>query len=193
MTYLLSLLVLAYLLSRFWVFACISSRDYNRNYVYNYVLQNNKENWLKRLWERNPIETQNGWVLLRADNVDHGSQMSRDGFIQYRKTNTVQFYLIVFIAWMWLDDDSNYDTTDKGLIESIASGERKILPILPADIITVLFKKQLKKVDFDGVTFGNSFDLGDIRAEHPFYNFFATLVWNSRNPLMNFKYLWMDY
>ena len=177
-----------------WVFVAIPFRAYARSVVYNYVLQNDKREWLKRLWERKPeryeeqISTEydvvwlDGW-LLKAEN-NHIHKIVWDGYIQYRKVNKLQFYLVVFFLWSFLDDDSNEDTTDKGHIQRLIDQPKKW------DICGRLVRRWCEPVE---TVYGNSFDLGDVRAEHPYFQWANTFVWNCRNTSMNFKYLWMDY
>jgi len=173
-------------LGRFWIFAATPFRAYARSVVYNYVLRNNLP--LKRLRERNPTPRiasngDKGWVL---DDV-HGLAGHHNwrGVIKYRDVTKLQFYLVVFFIWGWLDDDSNQDTTDTGYIKTLLSGERKSWHSI--------FNPALRKIDLDSVVYGNAFDLGDVRAEHPFFNWAATFVWADRNSAMNFQYLWFGY
>ena len=175
-------------LGKFWVFAAIPFRAYARNVVYNYVLQNDLP--LKRLMERNPSGDEEGPMTQggRWDLDDiHGLSNHHDlkGFIKYRDVNKLQFYLVVFFIWGWLDDDSNQDTTDIGYIKTLLSGERKSWHRI--------FTPALRKIDSTDAVYGNSFDLGDVRGQHPFYNWAATFVWNERNTAMNFQYLFCDY
>jgi len=143
------------------------------------VLQCEKTEWLGRLWERNPTMAQeHGWML----NDIHGT--GRNGYIAKRNVNTFMFYIIVFLIYGWLDSDSNEDTTDKGHIQRIIDNPGKW------DIWGRLFRRWLKPVD---TVYGNTFDLGDIRAEYPYFHWANTAVWNCRNTAMNFKYLWYEY
>ena len=184
------LIILAKQFGRVWIFAAIPFRAYARNYVYNYVLQTaiyDYDGWrttkIKRLNERKPV-WHNGlkcWQLADIHNVGRG------GIIKYRKVNKVVFYFIVFLIWGWLDDDANQDLSDSGYCQSLVSGERK------DDLAGKLYGKQLAKIDWSAVKFGNVFDLGDVRSQYPFYNFWAVWVWNNRNTAMNFQYLFANY
>ena len=170
----------------FWIYPCIYFRAYARNVVYTYILERNKYNLLGRLWERKPVALSSKWALLRKKNIIYGKQLEYDGFIKYRKVSAVKFYLVVFFIWGWLDDDANHDTTDLGYMNSWLIGERSEYFIAP------VVRRLIMHVDWNQV-FGNTFDLGDVRAEHPFFNFWCTFFWNMRNTGMNFKYLWMKY
>jgi len=169
-----------------WVFACIPFRAWARSYVYNHVLQNKLP--LKRLYERNPTwgnYNGEGWTLDNIHHLDEFNTITVRGFIRYRKTNKWVFYFIVWVIWGWLDDDSNQDTTDTGYIKTLLDGSRKSWHII--------FRPWLRKVDTTRIVYGNGFDLGDVRAEYPFYDFFATFVWNDRNTSQNLQYLFLNY
>jgi len=167
-------------------------RAYARSVVYNYVLQNDKREWLKRLWERHPLRitpeatrgSYDGWALSDVHQVLLLNGEMIEQWIEYRKVNKLQFYLVVFFLWGWLDDDSNEDTTDKGHIQRLLDQPGRW------DICGRLVRRWCKPVE---TVYGNSFDLGDVRAEHPYFQWANTFVWNCRNTSMNFKYLWMDY
>jgi len=162
----------------FYVFLAIPFRAYARNYVYNYVLQNDKREWLGRLWERKPDF--DAPLLLWV--LHDGPHKNMEGIVKYRKVNKITFYLIVWFVYGWLDDDSCWDTTDKNHIQGVIDHPHTW------DVCGKLARKWLKPVE---TSYGNSFDLGDVRE--PYYQFWATFVWNCRNPAMNFQYLWMGY
>lgn len=169
-----------------WVYPCIPFRSYARNVVYNYVLNRDKRQWLSRLWQREPmLEPYYEGHALYGSKV-HPVPM--DGFVHSRNVSTIEFYFVVFFIWGWLDDDSEHDTTSLPHIQTCIDGERK------DQLLSKLFKKQLKKIDQGAVVYGNAFDLGDVRDTHyPFYNFAATVIWNTRNTGMNFQYLFTNY
>lgn len=171
------------LFGKIWIFPCVPFRAWARNYVYNYVLQNGKREWLTRLWERHPTDTHSngpGWILKDI----HGT--GREGFVKWRRVNKTVFYLTVLFVWGWLDDDSNEDTTDKGHILRTLDGA------YPWEIGRFL-KPELSKIDWTDVIYGNTFDLGDIREVYEFNNWAATATWNWRNTAMNFQYLFLNY
>ena len=100
----------------------IPFRAYARNVVYNYVLQNKL--YLQRLLERpigeaweSDIEEPNYYLILPYHNT-------MGGHINYRKISWIEYKLVYWFIWGWLDDDSNYDTFDKGYNQSIIAGDR---------------------------------------------------------------------
>jgi hypothetical protein len=65
--------------------------------------------------------------------------------------------------WVWFDDDSNYDTHDGN--ESLETLDKP---------------------------FGNTFDLGDLRAEYPIVNGMKTFKWICRNTFYNANYIFEE-
>jgi len=172
--------VFASLIGKLWIFAVIPFRAQARNVVYNYTLQNGIR--LKRLSERFPSETESGWRLKDVHGV-----APLQGEIRRRKVSRLKYLLTVWLVWGWLDDDSNHDTTDLGHVRSVNAGEQFAWEAW-------LIRPWLRRYDIpDNVAFGNAFDLGDVRAEHPYYHWVPTFIWNTRNTAMNFKYLLLDY
>mgnify|MGYP003518949952 CR=1 FL=1 len=84
------------------------------------------------------------------------------GFIEYKKVSFLEYCLALFI-WVWFDDDSNYDTHDGN--ESLETLDKP---------------------------FGNTFDLGDLRAEYPIVNGMKTFKWICRNTFYNFVYMFEE-
>lgn len=84
------------------------------------------------------------------------------GFIEYKKVSFLEYCLALFI-WVWFDDDSNYDTYD-----GIETNETLDKP------------------------FGNTFDLGDLRAEYPIVDGMKTFKWICRNSFYNFNYMFEE-
>lgn len=84
------------------------------------------------------------------------------GFIEYKKVSFLEYCLALFI-WVWFDDDSNYDTHD-----GIETNETIDKP------------------------FGNTFDLGDLRAEYPIVDGMKTFKWICRNSFYNFNYMFEE-
>ena len=84
------------------------------------------------------------------------------GFIEYKKVSFLEYCLALFI-WVWFDDDSNYDTHDGN-----ESEETIIKP------------------------FGNTFDLGDLRAEYPIIDGIKTFKWICRNTFYNANYMFEE-
>ena len=84
------------------------------------------------------------------------------GFIEYKKVSFLEYCLALFI-WVWFDDDSNYDTHDGN--ESLETLDKP---------------------------FGNTFDLGDLRAEYPIVDGMKTFRWICRNSFYNFNYMFEE-
>ena len=156
-----------------WYFVAVPFRGYARSVVYNYVLQNGL--YLKRLLERPIEDAHHGWVIKPF----HGSD---GGYIEHRKVSWLKYQLVYWFIWGWLDDDSNYDTFTKGHNGTIIRGERQ--QWLPSFIV-----KALEKANEKETPFGNSFDLGDRRAEFACFDFWSATLWTWRNTAYNFKYM----
>ena len=157
------------------VFVAIPFRKNLRNTVYNYHLNNNIK--LKRLYERTPTMSGQYWIL------SGGSHSSCKGLVRRKIVSRMQ-YTLSLLLWLFLDDDCNEDTYDKGFNETIINGERK-------SWMPEFIKSKLRKaVDRANMVLirGNSFDLGDTRAEYPLYEFWSVLLWTLRNPAYNFNY-----
>ena len=84
------------------------------------------------------------------------------GFIEYKKVSFLEYCLALFI-WVWFDDDSNYDTHDGN--------------------------ESLETLDNP---FGNTFDLGDLRAEYPIVDGMKTFKWICRNTFYNANYMFEE-
>ena len=84
------------------------------------------------------------------------------GFIEYKKVSFLEYCLALFI-WVWFDDDSNYDTHD-----GVETNETLDKP------------------------FGNTFDLGDLRAEYPIVDGMKTFKWICRNTFYNANYMFEE-
>jgi hypothetical protein len=126
--------------------------------------------------ERSPKWDGYGWVLQDVHNV------GRNGYIGYRKTSWLKYWLVKVLVWKWLDDDSNEDTFAKGHSQEYIDGKR-VYPVCNELVVS-----RLKK-EVEGTTYGNTFDLGDYRAESPNFRWLSTLIWNTRNVAQNSAYL----
>lgn len=178
MKYLRYLLILLFVPFRksfglLWYFVALPFRAYARSVVYNYSLENGV--YLKRLGER-PITKVDGDYVIAPY---HGS---KGGYIRYKKTNWLQYQLMFWLVWGWVDDDSNYDTYTKGYNKTILDGER--FTWLPEFI-----KNDLQRDYDEDSLYGNSFDLGDKRADFPVFGFWSAYLWTIRNTSYNFKYM----
>lgn len=164
-------------------FVAVWFRGYARNVVYAYKLQNGL--WLKRLNEKvvPGQDGSQGYYLL-----DGGR--TREGYVRTsRVISKLEYLLVYWFIWGWLDDDSNYDTCDLGFTKSIISGERT------DHWANKYFSNRLKKEALylfgNRSLFGNTFELGDVRnvAAIPLHKtFLSTLLWVMRNSAYNFKY-----
>ena len=84
------------------------------------------------------------------------------GFMEYKKVSFLE-YCLALLIWVWFDDDSNYDTHDGS--ESLETLNKP---------------------------FGNTFDLGDLRAEYPIVDGMKTFKWICRNSFYNFNYMFEE-
>lgn len=85
-----------------------------------------------------------------------------EGYIAYKKVSMVEYYFALCI-WIWFDNDSNYDTHD-----GIPEEETPEKP------------------------FGNTWDLGDKRAEYPIVDGTKTFKWVLRNSFYNANYMFEE-
>lgn len=148
-----------------WIYAAIPFRFYARNVVYNYVLQNGI--YLQRLLERPIVDEGNCYTIQAYHNTT-------GGWIKKRKVSWLEYKLVYWLIWGWLDDDSNEDTFSWGQVEDL----RLEWTWFHNATINLIKPK-----------YGNSFDLGDVRAIYPAFNFWATTAWTWRNTAYNFRYM----
>lgn len=158
----------------FW--AVVWFREPARNAVYNYILSN--ERWLKRLYERHPVSSETLWLL-------QSTRFELTGEVTKNDIRWITFQFWYWCVWIWVDDDSNYDTTDLGFLKKVASGEH--YPVLGKP-----FRKYItKQVEYieSNVLFGNTFELGDLRGgKNAYLNFVCSTLWTLRNSAYNAKY-----
>lgn len=147
------------------IYLALPFRAYARNVVYNYVLQNDV--YLQRLLERSIVVMRDKYLILPY----HGTN---GGYIRKRTVSWIEYKLVYWFIWGWLDDDSNHDTFDY----SFVSEKKKQWGWF--DFVTLGIEEPL---------YGNSFDLGDVRSENPGFNFWATTAWTWRNTAYNFRYM----
>ena len=127
------------------------------NTVFNYVLEN--DIYLPRLLER-PISKLHRFTFKGKDiygyRIDLYHHTKDGGYIKYKKVSKLQYYIAVFI-WGWLDNDSNYYTTDLGFMEKVVIGRHfSWLPKIAKNQV----QKEVDRLKVKG-QYGNSFDLGD--------------------------------
>lgn len=200
-------LVFGKTIGKVWIFAAIPFRAYAYSVVFNYVLDHALP--LKRLRERFPVLIWNsdlllfdGYSLQDVHNLA-SHPTSPKGFIKRRKVSKLEFYLVVFFIFGWLDPDSNDDVTDIGYINSIKVGPSGYRAGKTDRSKNILFwyRRWLPEFKQGDVVYGNAFDLGDVRAQYSFCEtrftwyekFFSVWAWNSRNTAMGFQYLFFGY
>lgn len=157
-----------------WPYAVVWFRGWARGIVHSYTLENGFA--CKRLMERIPEWDGYGWVLHDV----HG--VGRNGYIGKRDVSWLKYIVAKHVVWKWLDDDSNEDTFARGHSLEYISGKRR-WPVFNDWLIA-----RLKK-EVEGTTYGNTFDLGDYRAESPNFGLMSMLIWNTRNVVQNAAYL----
>lgn len=118
--------------------------------------------YLPRLIERNWYNRNETMCYFPQNKSRKVFNLKNDGYIKYKKVSFLEYYLALFI-WVWFDDDSNYDTHD-----GIETNETLDKP------------------------FGNTFDLGDLRAEYPIVDGMKTFYWICRNSFYNFNYMFEE-
>lgn len=153
----------------------IWTRRYATNVVFNYCLENDK--YLKRLQER-PIGS-----LINGEYKIYPYHGTNGGYIKYRKTSWLEYQLVFWFLWGWIDSDSNYDTTDLGFMKKVVTGDHfSWLPQIGKDRVA----KEIAELRKSGV-YGNAFDLGDARVSE-WYGLSSTL-WMIRNTAYGFNYM----
>jgi len=151
-------------------------REPARYYVYNYILQ--EQRWLKRLYERHPVSKETLW-LLQSTRFEMGGEVPKEhiGWL------TFQFWY--WAVWIWVDDDSNYDTVDLGFLKKIVTGEH--YPVIGKPFRGHI-AKQVEYIE-KNVLFGNTFELGNLRGgKNAYFNFICSTFWTMRNTAYNAKY-----
>lgn len=156
------------------VYVAIPFRAKLNNIVFNYHLQNGIP--LKRLEERSPKKVHKGWEL-------NNLHSHNKGFIEYNKVSKFKYYLALPL-WLLLDCDSMADTYDAGFNKTIVNGNRKAwMPKFIKDSL----QKDVEEYESCTIV-GNTFDLGDRRADCPLFGFWSVFWWTLRNPAYNFNY-----
>ncbi len=149
-----------------WFFVVLPFRGWSRNSMYNYILSNGV--YLERLQERPIIEDDTCWVIKPYHNTN-------GGYIKKRKipVTWLEYQFNLWFVWGWLDDDANHDTFDWNHCKNHIDE----------------FPHKYICIDVgDEPFYGNTFDIGDVRAENASFKFLPALVWNTRNTAYNFKY-----
>lgn len=161
-----------------WFWVIKDHRAYSRSIVYNYVLNNKLH--LKRLKERTFKDRGDYWEIITSH---EGVIFS--GYLTKLDVSWIEFQFAYWFIWGWVDDDSNYDTCDLGFIEGVLNGDHHKPRILKK------YRIELEEAVTQMKTgvFGNTFDLGDLRAENPMLLPVASMLWLWRNTAYNFKYM----
>lgn len=148
-----------------WIYVALPFRHYANNVVFNYVLANGV--YLQRLLER-PVnhKLSNSLYMIGAYHNTSG------GYIKKRKVSYLEYKLVYWLIWGWLDSDCNDDTFDYGHVDRLTK---------EGGFLGWLVKGAKRK------EFGNSFDLGD--SIKPNFHFGATTQWTWRNTAYNFRYM----
>ena len=163
--------VLSKLIGYVWFFVAVPFRRYANNVVFNYVLQNGI--YLKRLRERFLTSICiNTYPLVISGWEIESKHCEEKGFIHYRKISWLEYQLVYWFIWGFLDADANDDTFDISRVEELHK---------ESNLYEFLLRGCQRK------QYGNAFDLGDCRADN--FHFFATMFWNTRNTAQNFLYM----
>ena len=135
-----------------------------RTYARNRVYNYVLQNdtYLPRLIERNWTLDNEARLYFPQNKSRKVFDLKNDAYIKYKKVSKLEYYFALSM-WIWFDDDSNYDTHDGTPKEE------------------TLFKP-----------FGNTFDLGDLRAEYPIVDGMKTFYWICRNSFYNFGYMFEE-
>lgn len=170
-----------------WIHLCIAYmlRGYSTHVVFNYVLENNI--WLPRLLERK-------YVL----NEEHGiyyptlvrNSVKLKGYLVYEKISKLKYTLVLWLLWIWVDNDSGRDTASQGFTEKLANGE--VWKWLP-NFIRNFVKKELEYMKNNPNAYGNAWELGDARKDMcPEWYWIASIYWIIRNTAYNFNYMFEE-
>lgn len=176
--------ILAFLFwSEFWLIASIVfyswmilgyiTRRYNTNAVFNYCLQNDIH--LPRL---NEIK----WYYDKATNC-YFNNVNGAGYIKYRKISKIEF-IFAFLLWLWVDNDSENDTTDQGIIMDriISKKTHKWMPEFLRNIV----KKEKEKAVTKGFI-GKAWSYGDARKSEWYW--ISSIFWLFRNTAYGYNYM----
>lgn len=168
-----------------WYWFVVPFRRYSRSVVHSYCLSELNDTRIKRLDERRPewSTERQGWILHPYGY--HAHMIGHTGFVKKRKVSKLKFWLVVFLLWGWIDDDSVCDTFDDGHNRRYINGDLKRHPM------AIIFRPDLIVAN-ESQFYGNAFDLGDFRSENPQFFAASSLIWNTRNTAYNFNYLLRD-
>ena len=159
-------------------FLTVWFRKYSRNVVHNYHFQ--KGLYLQRRLQGNPKLSEDGKTIELTS-----------GSFKYRKISRLEYWFAFYVLWIWMDDNSKYDTWSHWYSKAII--DKKKLPWLPKWIYRKI-QKDLDNAEF----FGDVWNCGDSRSNN--FRFWSSLFWVIRNTAYNigyksvvrddFKHLW---
>lgn len=149
-------------------FIAVPFRRYARSVVHNYALENRDKVFIPRLFE--VPRTFNGKTYYTND-----FKGSKGGWLKYRKVSKLEFTLVYWFLWGWIDDDSHCDTTSKVYLKEHIDGVRfRCMPIK-------YLEKCLEKCN------GDAWCRGDAIEDN--FCWFNSIKWSAiRNVGYNFKY-----
>lgn len=157
-------------------------RGYSTNVVFNYCLQNNI--YLPRLKEI-------GWYFVEEESMYRPTRKKYgiidNGYLRYRKISKLEYYLVMWFLWKWVDNDTNNDTTDKNLImEKVINKESYAwFPEWMRNIV----RKEKHRLESDG-QYGNAWYLGDARKRE--WHWISSILWIIRNTCYNYNYMFEE-
>jgi hypothetical protein len=153
-------------------------RRYSTNTVFNYVLKNGL--YLPRLTNNKKIQIEDVEHSYKLTSVRGGT-----GYIKKRNVSAIEYYLTMWLFWIWVDNDCTVDTVAIGYGRDILKGMH--FPNAPER-----FKNRIKKEQdyLETQQLGNSFELGDSRTK-VFVPVLSTM-WMFRNLAYNYNYMFEE-
>lgn len=170
-----------------WIHLAIAYmlRGYSTNVVFNYVLQNNI--WLPRLLERK-WELDSESMLYYPMAIKSG--VAAKGYLKYRKISKLEYVLVLWLLWIWVDNDSGRDTASQAFTYKLSLGE--VWSWLP-EYFRNIVKKEYQRMLDNSFWYGNAWNLGDARKDNsPEWYWIASIYWLIRNTAYNFNYMFEE-
>ena len=183
----------------FWFWVAVPFRAYARNTVYNYVLENNVH--LPRLYDRNPNLIGDCYYLDDIHGVSVNNDIELQGKIKYRKVSAVEYYIVLFLLWGWVDDDSNHDTMSGGKREGMVYGNTFDLGDTRGEYPQLNFKESALWL-IRNTAYNFNYMLEEIAKDSPMYFYvrFPSIGWHFgyisySNPTRKGRMVWFteDY
>lgn len=158
------------------------TRDYSTNVVFNYVLENKIH--LPRLKEI-------GWVFCPDEKLYKPTLKKNgiitEGYLKYRKISKLEYYLVMWFLWKWVDNDTNNDTTDKHLIMDKVINKESY-PSFPEWVRNIV-RKERSRLETYG-QYGNAWYIGDARKREWYW--ISSILWLIRNTCYNYNYMFEE-